>query len=116
MVDYLPRSLALVGLGTALGAGAAAQQPVRFRVTVAGGVVSGVEEFTLIAMAPGGYQLTGRGDFTRAGERFELVQNTFLAPDRGPGHYRLTVTTRGTTQSIESSISPSASSPPPPKR
>jgi hypothetical protein len=84
------------------GAGAAAQQPARFRVTVAGGVVSGSEEFTLIAMAPGGYHLTGRAEFTRGGERYELVQNTFLAPDRGPGHYRLTVTTGGTTQSIES--------------
>jgi len=102
MVDHLSRSLVLVGVGMALGMTAAAQQPVRFRVTVRGGVVSGWEEFTLIAMAPGGYQLTGRAEFTRGGARYELVQNTFLAPDRGPGHYRLTVTTGGTTQSIES--------------
>ncbi len=102
MADYLPRTLVLVGLGTALGAGAAAQQPVRFRVTAAGGVVSGWEEFTVIEMGPGGYHLTGRAEFSRGGERYELVQNTFLAPDHGPGHYQLTVTTRGTTQSIES--------------
>jgi len=101
MADYFPRSLVLVGLGTALGAGAAAQQATRFRVTVAGGVVAGWEEFTLLAMGPGGYQLTGRAELTRGGERFELVQNTFLAPDRGLGHYRITVTARGTTQAIE---------------
>ena len=94
--------LAVVMGSIAFSPAAEAQQPVRFRVTVADGVVSGWEEFTLIAMGPGGYQLTGRADFTRGGERYELVQNTFLAPDRGPGHYRLTVTTRGTTQSIES--------------
>ena len=65
-------------------------------------MVSGWEEFTVIEMGPGGYHLTGRSEFSRGGERYELVQNTFLAPDHGPGHYRLTVTTRGTTQSIES--------------
>lgn len=102
MADMLPCFLVLGGLGTALAASAVAQQPERFRITVAGGVVSGWEEFTLVAMAPGGYHLTGRAEFTRGGERYELVQNTFLAPDRGPGHYRLTVTTRGTAQSIES--------------
>lgn len=102
MADMLPCFLVLSGLGTALAVGAAAQQPERFRITVAGGVVSGWEEFTLTAMGPGGYQLTGRSEFTRGGERFELVQNTFLAPDLGPGHYRLTVTTRGTTQALES--------------
>jgi dienelactone hydrolase len=102
MADLLPGVLVLGGLATALAAGAAAQQPERFRITVAGGVVSGWEEFTLIAMAPGGYHLTGRAELTRGGEPFELVQNTFLAADRGPGHYRLTVTTRATAQSIES--------------
>ena len=103
MTDCLPVSLALVGLGAALGvAGAAAQQPARFRITVAGGAVSGWEEFTLGAAGGGGFQLTGRAEFTRGGGQIVLEQNTTLAPDRGPGHSRLTVTTRGTTQSIES--------------
>jgi pimeloyl-ACP methyl ester carboxylesterase len=92
----------VLALGVVPGTGANAQQPIRFRISVAGGVVSGWEEFTLIAMGPGGFQLTGRAEMTRGSERFELVQNTLLGVDRGPGRYRLTLTARGATQSIES--------------
>jgi hypothetical protein len=92
----------VLALGVVPGTGASAQQPIRFRIAVAGGVVSGWEEFTLIAMGSGGFQLTGRAEMTRGSERFELVQNTLLGVDRGPGRYGLTLTARGTTQSIES--------------
>jgi hypothetical protein len=100
------RTSVVVAAGLAVGGlvtppTARAQAPVRFHISVSGGVVSGTEEFTLTAMAPGGYTLTGRGAYSRGGQPVEMVQNTMLAADRGPGHYRLTVTIAGTSQTIE---------------
>lgn len=77
------------------------QQPQHFRIKVAGGALTGTEDFTLTAVAQGGWRLTGSARITRGGGVTDLVQDALLPEDFSPGHYRLTVTTAGTSQSIE---------------
>jgi len=93
-------SVLVTGLSVAA-ASLTAQQPSRFRISAAGGALSGWEEFTIVAMAQGGFEVSGRGEINRGGTRIDMVQSAALAADRGPGHYRLSATVGGALQRIE---------------
>jgi len=100
-MDRVTPTVLLVGLGIGLGAPAGAQQATRFRISAGGGALSGWEEFTITAMAPGGFQVSGQGEINRGGQLIAMVHTAALAANRGPGHYRLSATIGGVTQRIE---------------
>lgn len=72
----------------------------RFRITVAGGAISGTEEYRIVP-TPTGFALTGTSHLQRPNGTLEVAQRITLRPDWGLERYHLDVTTPAGPQTID---------------
>lgn len=78
-----------------------AQQPAeKFRITVAGGAITGTEEYR-IAKTPQGYQVTGTSHIARPGGSLEVTQHETLGSAWDLVRYRMDAIVAGQPQTIE---------------
>lgn len=89
-----------LGLAASLGLAAADELVHRFRISVAGGAITGSEEYR-IESADAGYRLTGKLRIDQGGRVMELEQLQTLDADWMVERYRLAATMMGQSQLVE---------------